>query len=99
MALIDKLERSLLTGVDISAHDFSYAIHLLQRGKINRAEFLQMFSLDKTDEQQLDDLITYYQNLASEDKAHFRNDVESVIGLMQRGKLTKSQSKTQLGLR
>ena len=97
MTLIDRLAQD--EGVaPIHGHTFSAALWFLGRGRSTRANIVNAFNLDATDQVQLDKLITHFQGLTQQEKDFFHSDLEAALVLLQEGIITKAQFKNLLGM-
>jgi len=101
MALIDRLARDSTLPSDqrIQGHLFEAALWLFLRGHINKQALVNTFTLDVNDSAKIDEFQTTFNAKATEvEKIAYFADVNSAIIGLQTGKITKTLSKTILGI-
>lgn len=98
MALIDKIAPDADGDILVSAHEFSAAMVLRGLNEISRQNVIDAFSLEVSDEAQLDELEAYYTGLSSTNKAAFHGRLEACNIALQGGYITKAKYKTMLGM-
>lgn len=82
----------------IAVHAFSAALRELARGAVTRAQVIAAFSLDSTDQTDLDAIIAQHQSLSTEqEKADFRTKFHDVLLLIAHGLYDKAKAKSELG--
>jgi hypothetical protein len=99
MALIDKLARDGDPNDPwISYRAFSAGMYFWALGEITRQDVIDAFSLEATDETQLDELASYYTGLSADEKAQFFDRLFNACVLLREGHITRNKFKSLLGL-
>ena len=98
MALIDKIDNDADGHIAIPSHEFSAAMLLWATGEITRANVISAFSLETSDEAQLDQLSTFYGTLTATQKAAFHGTLEAATIALQGGYINQTKYKSILGL-
>lgn len=97
MSLVDKIAHST-EEASMPNHQFAAACWFWAKGDITRAQIINMFDLEASDEPQLDQLATFYQGLSAELKQEFYSRLHGAVCLLETDLITKMQFKTLLGM-
>lgn len=98
MGLYERWTDNSETGNKISIHAFGAALSELACGAVVKSQLVAAFSLDASDQTQLDEIIATYQALGTNlEKAQFIGKLEDVMILCESGFYTKSKAASELG--
>ena len=81
----------------IPVHTFGAAMRELARGAVTKTQVVSAFSLDSTDESELDLIIAKYTAMTSTEKAAFVVKLHDVMLLCEGDFYNKTKAKTELG--
>jgi len=82
----------------IASHNFSAALTLWGAGEITRQNVINFFSLDATEQTQLDEIKSKYDGLNNINKAAFHGTVEAANIAYEIGAITSTKWKSILGI-
>jgi len=98
MTLENRVNAQQNTDGDISMHDLSAALTLWAAGEITRQNVIDFFSLDTTEQTQIDEIKTKYNGLNNFAKAGFHGLVESANIAFEESAITQAKWKSILGI-